>query len=425
MGRRPLLRNVGVAALFSPFLSLLREAPARASGGPAKYLFLFITNGTDSPAWTPSGSTENRIAFSEMNAPLAALRDDLVIIENLDSYGEATEHGSPAGLTGFGLDALRFDSVDQFASDGLRARGVTTDFPFLLLGGVRHEDPRTFFRDGRGIAAIQSPVDAFNVIFAGAIPDDGTAADVLRRRRTTLDHVSTELAALSARLGSEEREKLQLHAQSVEDLEDRLRRRVGDVGSPTRACAPPAPVDGLQPLLDAELDLDLAVHALRCDLTRVVAVRFGHNQNTSIDIPEIGAAGDWHNDLLHGDEPRDRLLALERWLATRFVRTAEALKATPLPDGSGSLFDQTLMVWARDMGDGVVHRGDDMRFVFSGGAGGYLRTSPEGRYLDGRGEHHQRALMSCLAATGLTDFSGFGAPDVGGDGRLPLVGLAG
>ncbi|MBW2462611.1 MAG: DUF1552 domain-containing protein [Deltaproteobacteria bacterium] len=424
MRRRQLVRNVGLAALFSPFLSLLHDSPARAVGGPAKYLFLFVTNGTDSPVWTPTGSTEDRISWSEMNAPLAALQEDLVIVENLDSYGEATEHGSPAGLTGFGLDGRGFDSVDQFASDGLRAAGALTDFPFLHLGGVRTQDPRTFFRNGRGIAAIQSPVDAFNVIFAGATPDDGTAADVLRRRRSTLDLVSGELSALSARLGAEEREKLELHAQSVRDLEDRLRRRVGDIGTPMGMCAPPAPVDALQPLLDAEVDLDLAVHALRCDLTRVVAVRFGHNQTTGIDIPEIGAPGDWHNDLLHGDDPRDRLVALERWLATRFVRAAEALKATPAPDGSGTLFDQTLMVWARDMGDGVLHRGDDMRFVFSGGAGGYLQKSPNGRYLDGRGEHHQRALMSCLSAMGLTDFTGFGVPTVGGDGRLPLPGLA-
>lgn len=420
MKRRQLVRNAGLAALFSPFLSLLRETPARAAGGPAKYLFLFVSNGTDSPAWTPTGSTEDRIVWSEMNAPLAALREDLVIVENLDSHGKATEHGSPAGLTAFGLDDDGFDSVDQYASDGLRARGVSTDFPFLLLGGMRHQDPRTFFRGGRGITAIQSPVDAFNVIFAGAVPDDGTAADVLRRRRSTLDLVSRDLSILASRLGTEEREKLQLHAQSVRDLEDRLRRRVGDVGTPTSPCAPPAPVDGLQPLLDAELDLDLAVHAMRCDLTRVAAVRFGHNQTTGVDIPEIGAPGDWHNDLVHGDDPRDRLVALERWLATRFVRVAEALKATPAPDGDGSLFDQTLMVWARDMGDAVLHRGDDMRFVFSGGAGGALRTSPAGRYVDGRGEHHQRALISCLAAMGLTDFSGFGDPTVGGDGRLPL-----
>lgn len=78
----------------------------------------------------------------------------------------------------------------------------------------------------------------------------------------------------------------------------------------------------------------------------------------------------------NGDNPRTRLTNLERWLATQFVAAADKLKSLPAPDGNGTLFDQALMVWARDMGDAVEHRGDDMRFVFAGGAGGYLRTSP-------------------------------------------------
>jgi len=42
------------------------------------------------------------------------------------------------------------------------------------------------------------------------------------------------------------------------------------------------------------------------------------------------------------------------------------------------------------------------------GAGGYLTTSPNGRYIDGGGDAHQRALLSCAAAMGVTDFTGFG-----------------
>lgn len=422
MRRRELIKNVGLAALFSPFLSLLGERPARAGVGPVKNLLLFISNGTDSRAWTPAGSTERSIAFSALNAPLAPLREHLVIVENLDSRGDAYEHGSPAGLTGRARGDTGFSSVDQLIADRLLASGVRTDFPSLLLGGVTTEVPSTFFRDGRALRPIASPIDAFNVVFAGAAPPGEDAANFLRRRRSTLDLVTAQLGELSSRLGAEERERLELHADSIRQLEERLRRREDELASGLIACAPSRPIDGGQPLLDAELDLDLAIQALRCDLTRVVAVRFGHHQSAVVDLPEIGAPGDWHNDLLHGDATKTRLHALERWLAERFVAAARALQATPAPDGAGTLFDQTLMVWARDMGDGVVHRGDDMRFVFC--SGGYLETSPAGRYLDGRGEHHQRALISCISALGFDDFTGFGDPTVGGDGRLPLAGLA-
>lgn len=425
MRRRDFAKKVGLAALASPFLSLLSDGPVRADGGRAKYLLFFFTSGTDSARWTPAGSTENEIRFSAMNEPLAAMREDLVIVENLDSFGTADEHFDPGGLTGYGMGATApFDSVDQFIASRLGAAGARTPFPYLLLGGNPTQTPSTFFRGGEPLVPIASPVDAFNVLFAGASLPPQEASDLLRRRRSTLDHVSGELRALESRLGPEERAKLDLHAESVRALEERLRLRLDDIGTDVAACAPPAPADGAQPLLDAQIDLDLAVHALRCDLTRVIAVQIGHHQRTPIDVPEIGAPGDWHDDLLHGDpEPRTRLLALERWLASRFVDTADALKAAPAPDGMGTLWDQTLLVWARDMGDGVIHRGDDMRFVFTGGAGGFLRKSPLGRYLDGRGQHHQRALLSCVEAMGITDLS-FGNPSAGTDGRLPLGGLA-
>jgi hypothetical protein len=77
-----------------------------------------------------------------------------------------------------------------------------------------------------------------------------------------------------------------------------------------------------------------------------------------------------------------------------------------MPDGE-TLLDKTLVVWARDMGDGPNHGGDDMRFVFAGGAGKYLKLAANGRYIDGRGAHHQSALLATCQALGV-DFSGFG-----------------
>jgi hypothetical protein len=48
-----------------------------------------------------------------------------------------------------------------------------------------------------------------------------------------------------------------------------------------------------------------------------------------------------------------------------------------------------------------------MRFVFAGGAGKYLKLAANGRYIDGRGAHHQSALLAMCQALGV-DYSGFG-----------------
>ena len=416
MNRRDFARGLGAAAIAAPFFSLLRRAPAQSSPPRAKYLLIFFTNGTDTAAWTPAGSTESRIAFSPMTEALAPLAANLTLVEHLSSFGTADNHGAPGGLSGIGYSGFNHISVDQFIADGLRAAGVTTTIPSLVLGGVSTEQQSTFWREGQRLSPLFSPQSAYETIFAGAGPGGQLPPEVIRRRRSALDLVKGELDQLAGALGAEERRKLELHTDSIRQLEERLSGSGSDPG----ACSPAGtPAGGGQPLLDSELHLDLAVTAFACDITRVAAVEFGNNQSTQVSIPEIGEAGDWHNSFLHGDNPRTRLVNLERWLCERFVATADKLKATPSPDGDGSLFDHTLMVWARDMGDAVIHNGD-MRFVFSGGAGGYLRTSPEGRYIDGSNDAHQRALVTCCHAMGVTSYDGFGDPNAP---RTPLEAL--
>ncbi|HVZ37607.1 MAG TPA: Tat pathway signal sequence, partial [Polyangiaceae bacterium] len=57
--RREFARNATLSALAAPFMSIFdpKLAKAQAAGGPAKYLLIFYSNGTDTDAWTPTGST--------------------------------------------------------------------------------------------------------------------------------------------------------------------------------------------------------------------------------------------------------------------------------------------------------------------------------------------------------------------------------
>ena len=412
LSRRDFAKRVGLAALFSPFMSLVKSAPANAAAiGKAKYLLIFYSNGTDPAVWTPAGSTPDNIVFSAMTDPLAPLKANLVLAEKLSSNGTADNHAAPGGLTGQGYGGQTRISIDQFVADRLRAAGVVTQIPSLILGSVKTEQQTSFYRNNQALSPIFSPVAAYDAIF-GAV--GGVSPSLLRRRKSSLDLVNSELKQLSDQLGSHERQKLELHVDSLRAVEERLS---GDGGTTGTCAAGTRPAEASQDLLASVAHLDLAVTAFACDITRVASVQFGHHQNTQVSLPEVGNPGNWHNDFIHSDNPRTRLTNLERWLAQQFVATANKLKALPAPTGSGTLFDQTLMVWARDMGDSIAHNGSDMRFVFSGGAGGYLVTSPNGRYINGAGDAHQRALVNCAAAMGVTDFTGFG------DATLPRTPL--
>src|SRR5262245_18981707 len=111
--RRDFTRRVGLAALFTPFMSLVKTAPASAAApGKAKYLLIFYSNGTDPAAWTPAGSTPDNLVFSRMTDPLAPLKANLVLVEKLSSNGSADNHAAPGGLTGQGYAGQTRISID-------------------------------------------------------------------------------------------------------------------------------------------------------------------------------------------------------------------------------------------------------------------------------------------------------------------------
>ena len=172
--------------------------------------------------------------------------------------------------------------------------------------------------------------------------------------------------------------------------------------------------------------MNILVNALACDITRVGVMQFGSDQSMQVDLPTI--QGEQHNGFIHSGagENFSRLIAFEAWLATQFAKLVNDLKSKPDPDGGGgTLYDSTLVVWARDMGDAVNHDMKDMRFVLAGGAGGYLKQAGGGRYVNaggGAGNRHERVLLNVLEAMGVTDYTGFGDP--GFTGKSPLPGIA-
>lgn len=428
LNRRDFVRSAGFATLFAPFLRYVTPAQAQAAPGKAKYLFIFFSNGTEPAVWSPKGSTASSFSHSTMTEPLSPLNNNLVIIEKLDSKGTAAGHGAPGGLTGANFSGKPLISVEQYVSDQLRNSGVQTQIPNLILGGVSSEAQSTFYRDNRVISPIYSPSAAHAAIFGGGSFDFGGASSEppaearMRRRKSMLDALKGELNQLSQSLGAEERAKLDAHASSIRQMEERLAQQEEIANNPdvvavqcTEASDPGA---GSEALTNSVLHMDLAINAFACNLTRIAAVQFGHHQTTQVSLPDVGSPGDWHNGFMHSDNPRTRLVNVERWLATQFVAAANKLKETAAPDGNGSLFDQTLMVWARDMGDAVAHDGSDMRFVLSGGAGGYLKSG--GSYINGGGQAHSKVLFNILEAMGISDPSGLGDDTTD---REPLAGI--
>jgi Protein of unknown function (DUF1552) len=418
--RRELIKAVGAGLLLAPFLG--RRRAHAASPARVRRVFLLCTMGTNPDLWRPRNPTTD--IFNVSTDPLAAIKDHLILVDGLMSSDPGENHGSPEALTGKGFADNAKVSVDQYL-----AQHVTQDdpFPALLLGAKTSGGVRMFWDDKKGgnLSTIDSPIDAYGTIFAGAA-GGGVPADQIARNKSILDVGLDETSALAKKLGAGDRAKLELYAQAIRDAEKKL------VVPPGTAPTPPTQ-DGSN-LVAADLaHIDLAIAAMASSLTRVVGLQVGSDQSIQIDTKTIDnqpLQGEVHGGFIHGGAGNGykQLVQWEQKVARDyFVYVCNKLAALPEADGNGTLFDNTLVVWARDMGDSVTHNQNSFPFVLACGSNAYLKTAPGGRYVHYNSstlaDRHERLLLNILVSMGVTSFAGFGKL-TGGD-QTPLAEIAG
>jgi hypothetical protein len=440
LNRRTLLKGVGAGLALSPLAALLEGKRAQSAPGRVKRVLLFCTMGTQQELWTPTAvSGDNITTFNAGTQPLSAIREHIVMIEGLASGTPGEGHGSPQSLTGRGYgNEHEATSVDQFIAEQLRTNmGIMTPVPLLLLGDGTNNSATPgkvqFYKKGTQQFPLASPATAFNTVFKDFLP--GVPVDARKNRRIrTYERVQAELAELQGRVGPAERSRLEAHRLSIAQIQASLTQTPT---TPVGSCmAPGMPSAATNPLTNNRTHLDLIVSAFACDITRVAGIHYGNDQGLKVDLPSVGLSGDQHNDFIHSGQGENfaRLAKFDAWLAGEFAYVVGELKKRNEADGSGTLLDNTLVVWCRDLGEAQEHNQHSMRFVLAGGANKYLKTSAMGRYIKGaskRGapssapaDRHERVLWNVCEAMGITVRTGFGDPMLAAAYKKPLEGVS-
>lgn len=423
LSRRTVLRGLGGAAIALPWLEAFtpREAAGARLSPPKRFVVMFSANGSLPSLWSPTGG-ETDFSLSPILSPLESHRDDLVIIKGVDQQGlggDDHQVGIGGMLTGAPLNFGPFagvgappagwaggPSVDQRIAAVL---GNDTKLRSLELGvqvGSADNWGRMIYRaSNQPLPPEDQPAAVYERVFADLHTEPGALARARARRASILDTVSGEYGRLQARLGSADRARLDAHLTSIRELEKRL---TGPALAEHADCTDPS----LRPLMAGANDafpdvgaqqVDLLVMALACDITRVASLQWSRSVSqtrfTWLGIDE------GHHDLSHlGDDDAvavDKLLRINRWYAGQFASLIAKLEA--IPEGEGSMLDNTLLFWCNELAKGNVHSHADAPYVLAGRAGGTVRT---GRFLDfgsGVGVPHNNLLVSLLNAMGLPD----------------------
>ena len=419
LSRRRFLQSLGAASVALPLLPSMGYG--QTTQFPKRLVVFYSANGTVPSRWIPSG-TENNWQLSEILQPLAPYKDDLLVLEGVDMRvtttgpGAAHQRGMGAILTGRPLNEGTFTgggdalsgwgsgiSVDQHIAN---VRNDPTKFHSLQFGvratGGENRQTMVYAGSDQPILPENDPYAMFNRAFSDLNADPFDLERIRIRRQSVLDFVKTDLTALNNKVSAQERARLDAHFESVRRLEDRL----ANPGDLTTCVAPDLGADQINVTAQenypavAQMQMDLLVNALACDLTRVATIQM--SRATSGQRYDFLGFTDSHHELSHeGDDntaAQDKLAMINTWLAEQFAYLIGLMKA--IPEGDGTLLDNSVVVWVNSLGKGNSHTRNDVPIVMAGSCQGYFNT---GRFLEYGDTPHNNLLVSLANAMDVND----------------------
>lgn len=393
--RRTFLRGVGTSLALPLVDSMLPAFAADTTNSPPRLGFIYAGNGVVHENWTPKTSGTG-FELTPNLASLAKVRDHLNVMTGLahleaDTKGDGTgDHprASAAWLTGVhaydrtrpGVEVKLATSADQIAAGVL---GRDTPLPSIELS----IDPPMQGACDSGDCFYVNTVSWRNettpnlaelhprVVFERLFGDGGSSADRLARARVTgsiLDSVLDEANRLAGTLGPADTRKLDEYLDAVREIERRIQsaeaQGAQDIELPDRPTSIPDTYEE-----HARIMYDLQVLAFRADITRITSMIVAR-ELSGLSYPNIGVPEGHHNVSHHRDDPDliDRKSRIDTYHVQLFAEFVEQLAATA--DGDGSLLDHSLIVYGSGMGDGNLHRHDDLPILTLGRLGGKIRT---------------------------------------------------
>ncbi|MCA8989700.1 MAG: DUF1552 domain-containing protein [Planctomycetaceae bacterium] len=417
LSRRTMLKGTGVA-LGLPFLDCMipaLNADQNLERPPLRNAFLFMPNGVNPENFTPPGDEES-FELTPMLQPLAGVKDDLLLLENLWNEKTVGRNGHwpkvPAFLSGgFVVRTSGRDmdtggtSVDQVLAQEI---GSGTPLPSLELGvdeaytGVdnigggftRIYGSHIAWRDPHTPVPKEIiPRLAFDRLFRSnkspvvsgfTAQHPAVAQSLSRDELSVLDLVREDASSLRSKIGTQDRAKMDEYLESVRSIERRIENSLKPqkrwINNSDYALDRPKPGIPDQHLEHVRLMLDILVLGFWTDTTRVATFMFG-NAQTGRNFSFIeGVKGSFHG-LSHHRNEEDKLVQYEKigtWHLAQLAYVIERMKA--LPEADGTLLDHSLLMFGSTLRDGNSHDPHNLPIILAGRANGAVNPGRRIRY---------------------------------------------
>ncbi|HEX6242317.1 MAG TPA: DUF1552 domain-containing protein [Polyangiales bacterium] len=432
LSRRIFLRGLGGALVAAPFLGSIAERAAKAQGMPGaaatpkRFIVMFTHYGCITNKWFPSKSHGQLTADDLMPttlAPLAPFAKKLLIPRGIRSMNEWTanmtrgqgndSHTQIVGsyftcqpVTPNSNNPFSFEQATKFNAkpvgpslDHVMAQQLSPQGTPLLLSTAGQSDnaqsaisysaAETLFR---GLNATQA-FSGLTGLFKSAAPmsPDSYAAV---RGKSVIDLVRDDLATLE-RHDMSRADKLKLDAwkQLLSETggviaSGMCTMELANMLGATQSNASKAAMRGLgsdvlttkvtDTLDGADVYSAIAALSVSCNANPVVFLKYPGNyvfKGLDINTESHSLSHRLDNAGMQGSclpNAVQMLLKVDAYYTQKFATLVKFLDG--IPEGGGSVLDNTATVWFNEMSDGNAHNLNNAPIIQAGSAGGYFKT---------------------------------------------------
>ena len=411
LSRRMVLRGAGctVALPFLESLHALADTPP-ASAFPKRFGAVFLGCGVNEDFWSCEGNGA-AMKLSKSLSPLEPIKEKINFVEGL--YVKAlTGQGIHPAQTGSLLSGAHISKGAVIHSgisvDQMIANKVGQDSPQASLV-LACDPPMTGYHESNFSLAYSShlswqtpespvPVEIYPSLAWDSLFDNrGSMLNM-----SVLDRVKDRAQALTRKISTNDKAKLDEYLTSVREVETRVEsvRKAKDsaedsakAGNTVVQAKMDRPANGLPEDLreHSRLMCDIIAIAFQTNKTRVASLIISRDLS-AMYYPFLEVK-EGHHAASHANN-NDSYERITRWHVSQFAYLAGKLDA--MKEGDGTVLDNSCLMFLSNMWIGRKHDNNRLPLVLAGGLGGALQTGRTLSYVDA-GEDNRKMCSLYLS----------------------------
>ncbi len=405
LSRRTLLKGAGVSLALPLLDAMIPAATALSQTAAAPKMrmgFFYIPHGAimgntahgpEMDRWTPSGAGPD-FTLSPIMTALEPYKNYVTSFGNLENkamVGGVHSLAPATWLSGMRPDdnaagasmAATLDQVvaSQISQDttlpSLELASETTSQVAACGGSGCYYSSTLSFRDANSPLPMEfNPRKVFIQLFGeGDTPEERES--IATQTISLLDRINDRTRALQRDLDPSDRIILESYLETVREIERRI--ELASQRDLSGIDLPEAPIGELD-AFDEQVRLlfDLIALAYQADLTRVASY-FMVSEGTNRTYNHIGVSDSFHPVSHHANDLGriEKLVKIQTWHMERFADFIGKMAA--IPDGEGTLLDNSLFMYGSNMSNSDRHNGHPLPNILVGGGAG---TMTGGRHIE-------------------------------------------